>query len=505
MKNKTYWQSRLTSVDDEAYTKSEKYIADVRKQYQKAISNMEKDIAVWYQRVADNNEISYSAARKLLKANELEEFKWTVEDYIKAGQENAFDQRWMKELENASARVHISRLEAMKLQLRQHAEQLAAQLNVGLTDLLGDVYENQFYRNAFEISRAFGVGSDLGRINTRRIDTVLRTPWMRDGKVFSERIWADRDKLANELHEVLSQGTIRGTSPQKMARDLAKRMDVSRAQAERLILTETAAISARSKYDTYKELGVEEFQISVTLDSRTCETCRPFDGLHFPLSQYVIGETVPPFHPRCRCSTVPYFDDEFTEDEMRAARDANDQGYELVPANMTYQEWKQTFVKGALSSIAGTVVNGIIELSHEELHALNRYLSSESYTLNDKLRRGEKLSEEEEQWITNLDAALDKMPEYEGTVYRSVSEFGIDDVNAFINSHVIGKVIKIPSYTSSSDTVYDEIFPIQYVIRSKHGKNIQKYNESEREILFKRNSSFRVVNISGNTIYMEEL
>ena len=31
---------------------------------------------------------------------------------------------WMKELENASARVHISRLDALKIQLQQQAELL---------------------------------------------------------------------------------------------------------------------------------------------------------------------------------------------------------------------------------------------------------------------------------------------------------------------------------------------------------------------------------------------
>ena len=43
--------------------------------------------------------------RSCLK-NELEEFKWTVEDYIKAGEENAVDQL-DEGTENASARHHI--------------------------------------------------------------------------------------------------------------------------------------------------------------------------------------------------------------------------------------------------------------------------------------------------------------------------------------------------------------------------------------------------------------
>lgn len=41
----------------------------------------------------------------MLKAGELKEFKWSVEEYIKKGRENAIDKRWMKERENAGIKV----------------------------------------------------------------------------------------------------------------------------------------------------------------------------------------------------------------------------------------------------------------------------------------------------------------------------------------------------------------------------------------------------------------
>ena len=135
---------------------------------------------------------------------------------------------------------------------------------------------------------------------------------------------------------------------------------------------------------------------------------------------------------------------------------------------------------------------------------MNRYLSSESYPLNDKLRRGVKPSKDEIKWMKDLDSALDQMPEYHGTLYRSVSDFGIEDVNMFIQSHVVGESKLFESYLSSSKAVYDENFPIQYVIRSKHGKDIRSHS-LEQEILFKRKSEFLITKVEGNTIYMEEL
>lgn len=76
-----------------------------------------------------------------------------------------------------------------------------------------------------------------------------------------------------------------------------------------------------------------------TLDKHTCEICGAMDGKHFPKSQYEIGVTVPPFHPRCRGTTVPYFDDMEGYGE-RAARDLDGSTF-YVPADTTYEQWKQ--------------------------------------------------------------------------------------------------------------------------------------------------------------------
>ena len=97
------------------------------------------------------------------------------------------------------------------------------------------------------------------------------------------------------------------------------------------------------------------------------------------------------------------------------------------------------------------------------------------------------------------------MSEYKGTIYRSVSDFGIENLDAFIKSHALDEAKVFSSYISTSKSVYDESFPIQYVIQSKHGKDIRIYNQQEHEILFKRSSRFLITKVKENTIYMEEL
>jgi hypothetical protein len=59
------------------------------------------------------------------------------------------------------------------------------------------------------------------------------------------------------------------------------------------------------------------------------------------MDEYEAGVTAPPFHPRCRTTTAPYFDDEV--DATRAARDPETGKTVQVPADMKYQDWKDQY------------------------------------------------------------------------------------------------------------------------------------------------------------------
>lgn len=122
--NAAYWAQRMKNMEDALLDQSYSYVENLEKQFAAAQAEIERQMARWYQRFATNNEIDLAEAKRLLNSKELKEFHWTVAEYIAYGEQNAIDGAWMKQLENASARVHISRLEALKLQLQQQAEVL---------------------------------------------------------------------------------------------------------------------------------------------------------------------------------------------------------------------------------------------------------------------------------------------------------------------------------------------------------------------------------------------
>ena len=342
-KNKTsaYWQKRFMALEALNHGKGLKSFEYISKQYDIAAKELDEKIAAWYARLAKNNDITLAEAKKLMSAKELKEFRWTVEEYIKYGEENALDGQWMKELENASARVHIERFEALKLDMKATIEKLYGIEKTSLIKTMGDIYSDTYYRSCFEVQKAFGVGWNVAKVDEKKLKNALSTPWAADGSNFSERLWSNREKLASEVQNIVTRGIMTGKAPDKMTDELYKTMGGLKKNAGRIIMTETAAISAMGQKDAYEELGVEEFEIIETLDGTTCEVCGELDGKHFPKSEYKVGVTVPPFHPWCRGCTAPYFAD-MKGLSTRFARDVKTGKAYEVPNDMTYAEWKKT-------------------------------------------------------------------------------------------------------------------------------------------------------------------
>ena len=353
MKNKRYWEERFRQLEASEHHSSEKLVEEVRQQMRRAEAEITRKINAWYGRLAANNGISMAEAKKLLNRKELEEFRWDVNDYIKYGKENAINGQWMKQLENASARVHISRLEQLKLQVQQEAERLYGNYLDGVDRHIKTLYEEGFYKTAYEIQKGIGVGWNLTGVDSNRLDKIIRKPWAADGKNFSERIWSSKQQLVENVHTSLTQMCILGQSPDKAIASLAHAMHTSKNQAGRLIMTESAFFGSESRKDCLNELGVEQYEIVATLDSLTSDICREMDGKVFPMKDFEPGVTAPPFHVRCRTTTVPHFGDEFDFVGQRAARNEDGKTY-YVPSNMTYQEWEKAMVDGDKSGLQKT-------------------------------------------------------------------------------------------------------------------------------------------------------
>ena len=385
-KSSKYWKDRFLKLEEASNRYGQDAFREIEPAFDSAQRQIQNEIEKWYYRFAKNNQITIEEAKKMLSAKELKEFRWDVNEYIKYGRENAINQQWMKELENASARVHVSRLEALKMRTQQAMEvAFGNELDV-IDDMARKVYTEDYYRTIFEMQKGFNIGWDIGTIDQKKLDKLIVKPWTTDNKTFKDRIWNSKSQMISELHQQITRTCVLGKAPDEAIESLTKYVDKDiknkKYVAGRLVMTEQAYFHSAAQKDAFAELDVEKVEIVATLDSHTSTICQDMDGQIVEMKDYQPGVTVPPFHVFCRSVTVPYFEDNYTGE--RAARDEDGNTY-YVPDDMTYKDWKKSMVDGKtdkMSSLNSTIdLRSAKPISHsvEELKELEKYANERGF------------------------------------------------------------------------------------------------------------------------------
>lgn len=273
----------------------------------------------------------------MLKGSELQAFKRNINQFLN----DDIRDEWKKELILLKDRYRISRLQSMQISIRQELEVLGKLELDGMDELSKEIYEDNYYKSLYEVTKETGVTKVFDKVDTRKIEILNKKGWADDDKNFSERIWGRQDKVNNFLQKELVQSISLGEDPQKVINKMAKAFNTNKKNAGKLILTESAYYSSESQKDAYNELDVERYQIIATLDDRTSLICQEMDLQIFKMSEYEINVTAPPFHPYCRTYYIPYFEDNYTE---RFARNNEGETY-YIDKDIKYSKWKDTYVK----------------------------------------------------------------------------------------------------------------------------------------------------------------
>ena len=305
-----YWTKRFEEEEKQRNISNKAYAKEIEKQYKIAENKIKSDIEKWYIRIANNNQISLADAKKLLTKDELKEFKWTLAEYTQKAKSGA----WKKELENASARIHIKRLEALQLQVQNSIETLRNKENEMLEDYLIKNYEDTYYHSLYEISKGLNLKTSFATLDKNKINQVIGKPWLSDGKTFSDRIWQDKEQLINTLRTKITQSFITGSTLDEAVEDISKfvsdKIKNKEYVARRLLETESAAYASKAQIEAFKSIDVEKYEIVATLDLHTSEICQEMDGKVFNISDQEIGVTVPPFHTHCYDKTTEIYTNE---------------------------------------------------------------------------------------------------------------------------------------------------------------------------------------------------
>lgn len=447
--------------------KGDKVADELFQIYSEVIEETETKINAFYKKFETENGLNASQARRYIQGNEYTVWRKSMEAYLEDIKGAGANSDVALELNTLAMKSRISREEKLLSELYREVYNLAEMQETELTKCLEDVLQSSYNRTSTCFVENTKIKYEAYKLNEKLVREVLEFPW--HTKNFSKSIWDNTDDLCANLKHIISKGFTSGSSVQKMTRELIKTLECGRYEAERLVTTECRFFANKGQLLSFNNNGITRYILKNGNSDNICDKCRMFNNIAIPIDKAEAYVNLPPLHPWCKCFIVPYIENSMFDGNNDVVK------------------------------LEDTVI-----LSSDEERALKRYISSDSYKINDKLRRGAELSDDDKKFIQDLDAALDKMPNYTDTAYRSISDFGIEDINEFFNSYVVGDKTMFRAYTSTSESVYDSGLPIQFVIESKTGKDIRKYNKGEKEILYKRDTRFLVKEVKGNTIHLEE-
>ena len=333
-----YWEERQEAMYKTGEMKINQYFTRLEKAFNQTRRELQKAIDAFYFRYAEENGLSFAAAQKKLDAEELGELR----DFIDLAMKNIG--KYNQQVNNMSIKARITRYQALEAQVDAILRQLyAIDYEAEAEKTMQEVYEDTYYRTWYNADQYHGFHAEFAQVNPTVVETLLEYPF--NGAAFSDRLWKQKDHLQAQLMEAVTTILIQGRHPSALAKDFTKKMNSKKFDAYRLLHTESSFLMSEAAHAGYKEDGVEKYEILATLDSKTCGVCGDLDSKVYEVGKEVTGVNMPPFHPLCRCTTVPYYDDTPTEGLTRVARNPETGKTYEVPADMSYREWKKKFIE----------------------------------------------------------------------------------------------------------------------------------------------------------------
>lgn len=292
MKSNDYWTKRTQEIMAQLDKDDPELTNAVLAEYKQAAEEIDKKIYNFYDKYAKDNKLSYQEAMKRVRAVDMRDYVKRANAYRRANKKNA---ELLKRLNAQYMSSKITRLELLKLEIEFSILQASNEQVGSFTDYLKN-------ESAY-VYGALVAGNAIKTLNNREIETILNMEW--SGANYSSRIWRNNDVLANKLKDELVKAAINGNNPVVTARRLRKIFDSTKANTERLVRTESTYVANATTAKRYEEMGVEEYEFTAVMDSRTSTICREMNGETFKLKDFQPGTNAPAMHPNCRSTIVP--------------------------------------------------------------------------------------------------------------------------------------------------------------------------------------------------------
>ena len=294
--NSNYWEKRALKNKLNVIENEEDYLKRITSIYNHANKQIDDKLAKVYARYAKENNLTLEEAYQILPKKMETEYKNDVMDYIS----KAKDPSYKDYLLNQSVMHKHSVLDQLRTEMRNAIYDIDIEETSG--KFLEKIFTNSNYKAQYDNNE-----EAFAKVDKDKIQNLLKENWSGGGN-FSELIWKDREKLVKALDDIVVKGLAVGDNYDKMSDKLAKRMDTSKSNAKRLIMTESARMENEGLLSYYQRIGAKQLIFVATLDMKTSEICRAMDGQIIPIEEARIGLNVPPLHPYCRSVISPHYE-----------------------------------------------------------------------------------------------------------------------------------------------------------------------------------------------------
>lgn len=302
-----YWEDRYRAEEKAREMADKSTVQQLNGIYEQNRNNIQKEIDSFWQRYADNEGVTkleakqradrldmaiveFRAKQLVERANRLRERgqKVTSKDFTKAEND-------LMKLYNL--KMKTSRLEVLQANIKLHQYDLALSefeiIDKHLTESIRR--ENLFSAGV--------LGNTLGSFVSSKVSADSLVFANFKGANWSSKLWARQNELREVVRKGVADGVLRGQGTAPLINKLKKEFDVSYSYARRLAVTESARVYSEAQKANYEANGVDEFEIMT--EAKACPICQPFGGKIYKVSELVPALNAPPFHPNCRCTTVP--------------------------------------------------------------------------------------------------------------------------------------------------------------------------------------------------------
>lgn len=323
------------------YQKSADRMADkIAEAYRGAANHINSEMEKIFRTFRENSGLTVKEAKELLNERPTMIKIQNLREYAKQIKDPQKRQAVLNMLNAPAYAYRLERLERLQEDLDRQTRELAEFEQKATGQHYIDLAKRAYSRSMFDLQRGTGFLFPFPRMSTGRVLEILNYNW--SGVTFSARIWGRSQEVNRAIREELLVQFMSNRSYRDTAREIERRMAVGAYEARRLVRTESTNIANMAEIESYRESGIQKFRFSAVLDMRTSEICASLDGKTFELEEAQTGVNVPPMHPFCRSSTVAVIDGETAADLKRRARDPKTGETYLVPADMTYRDWKKS-------------------------------------------------------------------------------------------------------------------------------------------------------------------